>query len=98
MKCVKAMLRDEWTITDAEERAIGIVREVSPVLALLRRIPFLLWIPRRLVIEVNGTPACEIRRRTGLPLRTVSVHFLTEHMQSLDKRIGIAVGVLVFAS
>jgi len=95
-KALKSFLRDTWLILDRDEREIGLVQEDNMVLALIRR--FLLSIvPQSFSGTVNGQPVFVFHRHFNIFVLRMDLDFTPDHHNLLDRRMGIAVAVLVSA-
>ena len=92
----KSMLKDEWIVMDAEDREIGVIREDSLVLALVRRFLTNL-IPQQYHLEIGGAMACTYKQNFNPFTMKMTVDFSADHTRSLDRRLGIAAGVLLCA-
>lgn len=95
---LKSMMRDEWLITDAEDRELAIIREDNMVKALVRR--FLdfaaLLMPQRYHAEIDGATVVTYRQHFNPFVHKLAVDF-TDPGQRLDRRLGLAAGVLLMA-
>jgi len=97
-KGFKSMLRDEWAITDAEDRPIGTIIEDSTFKAVLRRFvdaaAFLM--PQRYHVEIDGRRAVTLKQNFNPFVQKLDVRF-EEGSESLDRRLGLAAAVLLLA-
>jgi hypothetical protein len=88
--------RDQWTVLDAGDREIGFMREESVALTSLARWdPYL--IPRRFYGEMEGARVCTLRQRFNPFVIKMDLDFSEDFRGLLDRRLGIAAGVLVCA-
>lgn len=95
-KGMKSILKDEWIVLDANDQEIGVIKEDSMFLALLRR--FLVNIvPQKYMIEVAGTKVCELKQHFNPFILKYDVDFSYDRGNKLDKRLGIAAGILLAA-
>lgn len=94
----KSMLRDEWAITDAMDRPVGIIREDSTVKALVRRFidAASLLMPQKYHAEVNDQTAVTFQQNFNPFLRNLNVEFF-DTGGGLDRRLGLAAAVLLLA-
>jgi hypothetical protein len=95
-KGLKSILKDEWIFLDPDDREIGLVKEDSLALALVRR--FLINIfPQTFVAEMNGTPVCVMKQRFNPFILKLEVDFSPDVNRQLDRRLGIAAAILLSA-
>lgn len=88
--------RDHWTLFDPEDREIGVIREESVWLASLNRYsPYL--VPRRFRGEAGGRPVCSLSQRFSPFAMKLELDFSEDPAGLLDRRLGIAVAVLICA-
>ena len=92
----KSLVRDEWTILDAADREIGKLEEESPILALVRRFLVSL-IPQAYVGSVDGRPVFTFRQHFNPFVLKISLDFSPDTEGLLDRRLGIAAGLLLCA-
>ncbi len=59
-KGLKSMFKDEWTILDVDDRQIGLIKEDSVLMALLRR--FINIIPQSYNCTINNNEVCEFKQ------------------------------------
>jgi uncharacterized protein YxjI len=95
-KGMKSMLKDEWLILDGVEREIGKIQEDSLLLGLVRRFLTNL-IPQRFSGTVNGKPVCEFRQAFNPIILKVELDYSLDRSNELDRRLGIAAGILICA-
>lgn len=95
-KGLRSLLRDEWTIMDAQDREIGVIREDSTLMAILRRFLTNL-IPQKFSVEMDGTQVCSIVQNFNPFVLKLTVDFSVDPRRQLDRRLGIAAGILLSA-
>jgi hypothetical protein len=95
-KGLKSILKDEWIIMDPEDREIGIIREDSTLLALLRRFATNL-IPQSFHAEMVPTQVCTFTQNFNPFVLKLKVDFSQDRSRVLDRRLGLAAGVLLSA-
>ncbi|MBE9565499.1 MAG: hypothetical protein IMF16_01975 [Proteobacteria bacterium] len=86
--------RDQWTILDADDRELGVVREESTALSWLKR----LWpevIPRRYRGEVEERTVCTLRQLFSPFAMKIQVDVSDDFTEVLDRRLVIAVALLL---
>jgi uncharacterized protein YxjI len=93
---LKSVVRDEWTILDPTDHQIGTICEDSMSLALLRRF-FTNLVPQRYSVEVLGGAVAELRQRFNPFILKLELDFSGDPGGQLDRRLGIAAGVLLCA-
>lgn len=95
-KGLKSLLRDEWSILDADDREVGLLQEDSLALAMVRR--FLVnLIPQSWHAEIGGQPVAVYRQHFNPFILKVTVDFSADAAMRLDRRIGIGLAVLLDA-
>jgi hypothetical protein len=92
----KSLVRDEWVILDADDREIGKLEEESPILALVRRFLVSL-IPQTYRGTVDGRPAFEFKQHFNPFVLKITLDFSQDSDGLLDRRLGIAAGLLLCA-
>lgn len=95
-KGLASMLRDEWHILDAHDRQIGTIKEDSMGMALLRRFLSNL-IPQHFHGDIQGRQVMEFRQRFNPFVAKIDVDFSQDVDGWLDRRLGVAAGVLLCA-
>jgi uncharacterized protein YxjI len=95
-KGLKSILKDEWIIMDANDREVGLVQEDSLLLALLRRFLTNL-IPQRFSGTIGAAKVFEFRRHFNPFVLRMDLDFSIDAANVLDRRLGIAAGVLLSA-
>ncbi len=93
---LRSLLRDEWTLKDPFDREIGVVREDSMGLALLRRFLTNL-VPQRFHVEVAGQPVATVRQDFNPFVLRLNVDFTPDRAGLLDRRLGLAAVLLLCA-
>lgn len=96
----RSMLRDEWHVLDAFDTEIGVLIEDSMALALLRR--FLAdFIPQRYDVFVpdieTGQKVASLDQNFNPFVYKLDVDFTFDTQGCLDRRLGIAAGILLAA-
>jgi len=95
---LKSMMRDEWLISDAEDRELAIIREDSMAKALVRRfLDFAAFLmPQRYHGEIDGTTVVTYRQHFNPFVHKLVVDF-SDPDSRLDRRLALAAGVLLMA-
>ena len=95
-KGLKSILKDEWIFLDPSDREIGLLKEDSLALALVRR--FLINIfPQTFLAEMNGVPVCDMKQRFNPFILKLEIDFSPDVNRQLDRRLGIAAAILLSA-
>ena len=95
-KGLKSILKDEWIFLDPSDREIGLLKEDSLALALVRR--FLINIfPQTFLAEMNGAPVCVMKQRFNPFILKLEIDFSPDVNRQLDRRLGIAAAILLSA-
>lgn len=92
-----SMLRDEWQVLDANDNQIGVMFEDSMGMALLRRFLFGSWLPQNYDITLAETRVADLKQNFNLFRYELNLDFTMDPSQRLDRRLGIAAGILLAA-
>ena len=96
-KGLRSLLRDEWEVLDANDNVIGKLFEDSIGLALLRRLILGSLLPQNYDITVGEARVADLKQRFN-PLRyELDLDFSMDAGRLLDRRLGIAAGILLAA-
>ena len=95
-KGIRSILRDEWLLLDPNDREVGVVREDSMGLALLRRFLTNL-VPQRYDVEWMGQPVATVRQNFNPFVLKLTVDFSPDDARLLDRRLGLAAVLLLSA-
>lgn len=94
-KGLHSLLRDEWEVLDANDNLIGQLFEDSMGLALLRRFLLGSLLPQNYDITVGGARVADIRQNFHLFRYELNLDFSMDTARRLDRRVGIAAGILL---
>ena len=92
-----SMLRDEWQVLDANENQIGVLFEDSMGQALLRRFLLGSLLPQNYDITLGETRVADLRQNFNLFRYELNLDFSMDPSQKLDRRLGVAAGILLAA-
>jgi hypothetical protein len=92
----KSVVQDEWLILDPEDREIGLVQEDSVALALIRRLLTNL-VPQTWNASIGGAPVAVYAQHFNPFILKITVDFTPDVTRRLDRRLGIAIAVLLNA-
>jgi hypothetical protein len=95
-KGMKSILKDEWLILDKNDQQIGTIKENNMAMALVRRF-IINVIPQHYTAEINDVAVCDYRQSANPFVTKVKVEYTKQAEGLLDKRIGIAAGLLLCA-
>ncbi len=95
-KGMKSILKDEWTILDANEREIGLIQEDSMMLALVRRFLTAL-VPQSYDGTIRGQKVCHYKQNFNPFVTKITLDFSMDMNNLLDRRLGIAAAILLCA-
>ena len=95
-KGLKSIIRDEWILMDAADREIGLIQEDSTLLALVRRFLTNL-VPQSYQATMNGMPVCTVKQKFNPFVFKLTIDFSPDFNRALDRRLGIAAGLLLSA-
>ena len=95
---LRSLLRDEWEVLDADNNLIGKLFEDSIPMALLRRLLLGSWLPQNYdITTTDGTRVADLKQRFHLFRYELDVDFRMDINHRLDRRLGIAAGILLAA-
>ncbi|GAB4570767.1 MAG: hypothetical protein Fur0017_18030 [Anaerolineales bacterium] len=95
-KGLASMLRDEWEVLDVNDNVLGKLFEDSMGLALLRR--FLTGlIPQNYDLLFGETRVADYRQNFNPFTYQLNIDFSMDVARQLDRRLGIAAGILLAA-
>jgi hypothetical protein len=92
-----SMLRDEWQVLDANDNQIGVMFEDSMGMALLRRFLLGSWLPQNYDITLGETRVADLKQNFNLFRYELNLDFTMDPSQKLDRRLGLAAGILLAA-
>ena len=95
-KGLKSMFQDEWIVSDANDQPIGSLKEDSMFMALLRRLVANL-IPQNYDVTINDQRVADIKQNFNPFSYRLTMDFSMDTSNQLDKRLGIAAGILLAA-
>ena len=96
-KGLRSILRDEWEVLDASDRVIGQLFEDSIGMALLRRLLLGSWLPQNYDMTVGETRVADLKQNFNLFRYELNLDFSMDTTHRLDRRVGIAAGILLAA-
>ena len=91
----RSMLRDEWEVLDANDQPRGMLFEDSMQLALLRRLLLGSLLPQNYDLTLGETRVADLRQRFNLFRYELDLDFSMDIARTLDRRLGIAAGILL---
>ena len=92
-----SILRDEWQVLDANDNQVGVLFEDSMGLALLRRFLLGSWLPQNYDLTLGETRVADLKQNFNLFRYELNLDFTMDPSQRLDRRLGIAAGLLLAA-
>jgi uncharacterized protein YxjI len=96
-KGFKSILRDEWEVLDVNDNVIGLLFEDSMGLAMLRRVLLGSLLPQNYDITLGGTRVADLKQRFNIFSYQLDLDFSMDTGNRLDRRVGIAAGILLAA-
>jgi uncharacterized protein YxjI len=96
-KGLRSILRDEWEVLDANDNTIGQLFEDSVGMALLRRLLLGSLLPQNYDITVGPTRVADLRQNFNPFRYELNLDFSMDISHLLDRRVGIAAGILLAA-
>jgi hypothetical protein len=96
-KGLRSLLRDEWEVLDTADNVVGLLFEDSVGLALLRRLLLGSLLPQNYDLTMNAERVADLRQRFHLLGYQLDLDFSMDPNRRLDRRLGIAAGILLAA-
>ncbi len=98
-KGFRSMIQDEWQILDAYDREMGVIKEDSTILAVIRRfIEYAaLLIPQKFHGTIGNAPVLTFQQNFNPFLAKIDLDFSPDVHNLLDRRLGIAAAILLCA-
>ena len=93
---LQSILRDEWEVLDAGDNVIGKLFEDSVALALIRRL-LADWVPQNYDITVGETRVADLKQNFNPFRYQLNLDFSMDTARRLDRRLGLAAGILLAA-
>lgn len=90
-----SLLRDEWEVLDASDQVRGLLFEDTMGLALLRRFLLGSLLPQNYDMTLGETRVADLRQRFNLFRYELDLDFSMDSARMLDRRLGIAAGILL---
>jgi uncharacterized protein YxjI len=94
---MKSILRDEWEVLNANDQVIGKLFEDSMGLAMLRRLLLGNLLPQNYDITLGEQRVADLKQRFNLFRYELDVDFSFDPAKTLDRRVGLAAGILLAA-
>lgn len=95
-KGLASLLRDEWEVLDVNDNIIGKLFEDSMGLALVRRLLTAL-VPQNYDIVFGETRVADLKQNFNPFTYQLNIDFSMDVAHQLDRRLGIAAGILLAA-
>jgi uncharacterized protein YxjI len=95
-KGMQSILQDEWAILDVNDTEIGTIKEDNMALALVRRFATNL-IPQTFHITMNGKEIGFFKQNINPLVTVLNIDLSKDTDNLLDKRLGVAAGLLLCA-
>jgi hypothetical protein len=96
-KGLRSLLRDEWEVLDENDNVKGLLFEDSMGLALLRRFLLGSWLPQNYDITFGSTRVADLKQNFNFFRYELHLDFSMDVARMLDRRLGIAAGILLAA-
>jgi uncharacterized protein YxjI len=91
----RSLLRDEWEVLDANDQLRGLLFEDTIQLALLRRFLLGSLLPQNYDLTFGETRVADLCQRFNLFRYDLDLDFSMDPTRMLDRRLGIAAGILL---
>jgi uncharacterized protein YxjI len=92
---LQSILRDEWEVLDANDNVTGKLFEDSMGLALLRRLLLGSLLPQNYDMTVGEARVADLKQNFNLFRYELNLDFSMDTGHMLDRRLGIAAGILL---
>lgn len=96
-KGLQSMVRDQWEVLGPDENLLGILTEDSVPLAMMRRLLLGNLLPQNYDILLGSSRVADLRQRFNPFRYELELDFTMDTAQHLDRRLGIAAGILLGA-
>jgi len=96
-KGLSSILRDEWQVLDVNDNQIGALFEDSITMALLRRLLLGSLLPQNYDMTFGEMRVADLRQNFNLFRYELNLDFSMDMGRLLDRRLGIAAGILLAA-
>lgn len=93
----RSMFRDEWEVLDENDNMKGLLFEDSMGLAVLRRLALGSWLPQNYDITFGTTRVADLKQNFNLFRYELNLDFSMDVSRMMDRRLGIAAGILLAA-
>lgn len=93
----RSMFRDEWELLDENDNVKGLLFEDSMGLAVLRRLALGSWLPQNYDITFGTTRVADLKQNFNLFRYELNLDFSMDVSRMMDRRLGIAAGILLAA-
>jgi hypothetical protein len=93
-KGLKSLIRDEWLILDIDDNEVGLIKEDSATMAILRRFLSNL-IPQSFHVSKGGKQIATFKRAFNPFVTKIAVDFSADTEGHFDHRIGLAAVLLI---
>lgn len=91
----RSLLRDEWEVLDANDQLRGMLFEDSVGLAMLRRFLLGSLLPQNYDLTLGETRVADLRQIFNPFRYELTLDFSMDPSRMLDRRLGIAAGILL---
>lgn len=95
-KGMKSILKDEWVILSPNEVEVGLIKEDSRMLAFIRRAITNL-VPQTFNVVMNDRVVTVFKQNFNPFVSKLDVDFSLDTANKLDRRLGLAAGMLLLA-
>jgi uncharacterized protein YxjI len=95
-KGLKSILKDEWLILNTNDEQVGMIKEDSALMATLRRFLTNL-IPQEFYGFIGESTVLHFKQNFNPFVSKINLDFSSDTNNLLDRRLGIAAGVLLCA-
>jgi uncharacterized protein YxjI len=93
---IKSLIKDEWVFLDRQDNEMGKITEDNMVLALVRRFLTNL-IPQKYQGSIGERPVCTFDQNFNPFVLKITLDFSSDPAHILDRRLGLAAGILLGA-
>ncbi len=94
-KGFRSLVQDEWEVFDAQDQAIGVLKEDSLNRALLRRFLVGSLLPQEYALALGSDQVADYKQEFHMFRYVLDIDFSVDASRKLDHRVGLAAAILV---
>ncbi len=94
-KGLRSMLQDEWEVLDPQDQPIGVLKEDSMAMAMLRRLLLGSLLPQNYDLLFGQGRVADLKQRFNFFRYEMDIDCSMDTARKLDRRMAIAAGILL---